>query len=71
MINTARLLKFQAPVVEQSLRPYAVTHHSRPGFVEMPNGSWLNLSVQPRRQAKPKARRRLWHWLASIRQNKE
>lgn len=27
--------------------------------------------IPQRRTTKPKARRRLWHWLASTRQNKE
>lgn len=62
MINTARLL--HTPVaVSAPLRPEVITHRNRPGFIERQDGSWIVLPVQTRRN-KPKARRRLWHWLA-------
>lgn len=66
-INIARLL--HTPVsVSGPLRPEIVTHHSRPGFIERQDGSWicLPIGVQARRKNKPKARRRLWSWLASV-----
>lgn len=66
MINTARLL--HTPVaVSAPLRPEVITHRNRPGFIERPDGSWICLPVHSPVQArrnKPKARRRLWHWLA-------
>lgn len=72
-INTARLLKRRAPIRQPELRPYAVTHTNRPGFIERQDGTWICLPVA--RQAKrtpnkPKARRRLWHWLAGVLEEK-
>lgn len=64
MINTARLLRVPATVCTQALRPEVITHRHRPGFIECQDGSWLCLPIQARQQNKPKARRRLWHWLA-------
>lgn len=74
-INTARLLK-QRTTIQRDQRPEVVIHRNRPGFIERQDGSWIHLpihsTVQSRRSAhghkssKPKARRRLWHWLASM-----
>lgn len=64
-INTARLL--HTPVVASApLRPERIEHHGRPGFMERQDGSWICLPIQARsaRSHKPKARRRLWNWLA-------
>lgn len=73
MINTAQLLKYPSPAVGPALRDQVITHRRRPGFIERQDGSWLHLpthvNVQThsnRRANKPKARRRLWHWLTAI-----
>ncbi|OIN09100.1 hypothetical protein [Oceanisphaera psychrotolerans] len=67
-INTARLLRTPASVYAPQ-RPEVVTHRSRPGFIERQDGSWICLPIHSpvqRRRNKPKARRRLWHWLAGM-----
>ncbi|MGP7732873.1 hypothetical protein [Oceanimonas smirnovii] len=66
LINTARLLRVPAPVCPPALRPEVIIHRSRPGFIECQDGSWIVLPVQARRPNKPKARRRLWNWLAGV-----
>lgn len=68
MIDIAQLIHTRAPIAQPELRPYAITHVNRPGFIERQDGSWICLPVT--RQAKrapnkPKARRRLWNWLAN------
>lgn len=65
MIELTRFLHSPALVQQASLRPEVVTHRHRPGFIECQDGRWLHLPVQ-RRTNKPKARRRLWHWLAGM-----
>lgn len=68
MINIAPLLKHQATIAQPELRPYAVTHTNRPGFIERQDGSWICLPIArqaKRNPNKPKARRRLWNWLAN------
>ncbi|OYD24718.1 hypothetical protein [Oceanimonas baumannii] len=64
IINTARLLRVETPVCTPALRPEVITHRNRPGFIERQDGSWIVLPIQNRRPNKPKARRRLWSWLA-------
>lgn len=67
-INIARLL--HTPVsVSAPLRPEIVIHNARPGFIERQDGSWICLPVDYVMQVKrnkPKARRRLWHWLVNV-----
>ncbi|MFP2768356.1 hypothetical protein [Oceanisphaera sp. KMM 10153] len=68
MIELTHLLRNPAVVRHSPLRPEVVVHRHRPGFIERQDGSWICLPVhnskQARKQNKPKARRRLWHWLA-------
>lgn len=71
MINTARLLRAPATVCPPALRPEVITHRHRPGFMERQDGSWICLPIQARsarsyKSSKPKARRRLWNWLAGV-----
>lgn len=68
-IDIARLLHTPV-VISAPQRPDVVIHRSRPGFIERQDGSWICLPigspVQVRRKNKPKARRRLWNWLANV-----
>lgn len=76
MIELTHLLRNPVAMPQHPLRPEVITHRNRTGFIERQDGSWIHLPihspVQTRRSArghkssKPKARRRLWHWLASM-----
>ncbi|GHA05442.1 hypothetical protein [Oceanisphaera arctica] len=77
MIELTRLLRAPALVRHNPLRPEVITHRHRPGFIERQDGSWITLPVQTRsarsarshktgKANRPKARRRLWHWLNSL-----
>ena len=67
MIELTHLLRNPVAMPQHPLRPEVITHRSRPGFIERQDGSWICLPVQARgARNKPKARRRLWHWLAGV-----
>lgn len=71
MIELTHLLRNPIAVQQHPLRPEVITHRSRPGFIERQDGSWICLPIQARsarssKTSKPKARRRLWHWLAGV-----
>lgn len=66
MIELTHLLRDPVTVQSRPQRPDVVTHRSRPGFIERQDGSWIYLPVHNRKPNKPKARRRLWNWLAGI-----
>ncbi|MDO6525417.1 hypothetical protein Q4519_06940 [Motilimonas sp. 1_MG-2023] len=65
MINTAALLKREVVTPPPSLRPFAITLQRRPGVIERPDGSLMNLPSPKITQATP-VRRSVWHRLARL-----